>query len=233
MKFLIWSISVVILLIGVRIEAAGIIVDQQNNATGTVDGSGVFAQTFTVGVSGYIDSVDVIYQNREPIQSIMLQIRKTSNGAPYDSPNAVLAQVTLPIMSNAGWVKSDLSSFAIPVTVGEVLAVGLDGGPRIWRASFWDQYSRGAAYTKSLYDGSWNPISNFGGADFGFITRVNTIPEPSTLILLSAGALSLLAYIWRRRKRTAWVSTLIRTTIGDTIHNYLDSFLFWAGFLTP
>jgi hypothetical protein len=34
-----------------------------------------------------------------------------------------------------------------------------------------------------------------------FQVAITSVPEPSTLVLLSAGALSLLAYVWRRRKR--------------------------------
>lgn len=47
---------------------------------------------------------------------------------------------------------------------------------------------------------------NYGGA--GDDTRLNlyslsAVPEPSTIALLGAGAISLLAYVWRRKKHTA------------------------------
>ena len=44
-----------------------------------------------------------------------------------------------------------------------------------------------------------NYPDNGGSVSIGVLE----VPEPSSLILLGAGAITFLAYIWRRRKRTA------------------------------
>lgn len=55
--------------------------------------------------------------------------------------------------------------------------------------------------TGTLADGTSLSV-NFN-RDFRGIGYITLVPEPSTLVLLGAGAISLLACVWRRRKRTA------------------------------
>ena len=47
----------------------------------------------------------------------------------------------------------------------------------------------------------WNDAPHEDTQIVGYV--VESVPEPSTLFLLSTGAIGLLAYVWRRRKRTA------------------------------
>jgi hypothetical protein len=48
---------------------------------------------------------------------------------------------------------------------------------------------------------TWNDLLG-GPQTLGYVVEYN-VPEPSTLALLGAGAISLLAYVWRRRKPAA------------------------------
>ncbi len=53
--------------------------------------------------------------------------------------------------------------------------------------------------TLSLTNGAFTKIADSPVGDSGSLA--NTVPEPSTFVLLGIGAVSLLAYAWRRRRR--------------------------------
>jgi hypothetical protein len=59
----------------------------------------------------------------------------------------------------------------------------------------------GNVYLSGLTSGSLGGL-NAGSYD-AFIAKINEIPEPSTLVLLGIGAISLLGCAWRTRRRTA------------------------------
>jgi hypothetical protein len=57
-------------------------------------------------------------------------------------------------------------------------------------------YPRGQVYVNDAFDDSNSDY------DYAFKT-FSTVPEPSTIILLGIGAMSLLAYVWRQRRQMA------------------------------
>jgi len=73
--------------------------------------------------------------------------------------------------------------------------------------NWWDNYCDYLVYNQQ-FDGSWADYGqvrldpNMTAAFDTMILNGTTIPEPSTLVLLGIGTISLLAYVWRRRRLT-------------------------------
>jgi len=90
----------------------------------------------------------------------------------------------------------------------------------VWQTAepvtYWNPYQHGAGFDSSgtyMYlhgavhsygPGEWNDNPQHE-MDIGsnLLGIIETVPEPSTPILLGIGAISLLGYAWRRRKRAA------------------------------
>jgi len=74
-----------------------------------------------------------------------------------------------------------------------------------------DPSQQSTTYTATLFLDSGTTIdflvgetaTHWLGGACGFTAQVSEIPEPSTLVFLGVGAISLLGYVWRRRKRAA------------------------------
>lgn len=109
-----------------------IVLDQQHSFTSSIASSTngdvtQMGQTFTVGVAGTLDHIDV-YMFRlgsifDPTGDPLLRVYNTADGLPTGAP---LATVTIPEanvpLNNAAFVSFDVSSAAIGINVGEVLA---------------------------------------------------------------------------------------------------------------
>jgi len=174
------------------------------------------AQTFTVGIEGILDRVEVEIARDPfdvPADGVTLQIRPTeADGLPATT---VLASVFIPALDIAPgppvgpdvppFHSVDLRSFGIGVTEGEGLAIvlssnarGIHGGidPYEWVANGPGGYSRGTGAIDIL-DGGFFPAF-----DFPFRTFVLAdVPEPAGIALVMTAALVLLGHRWSIRQR--------------------------------
>ena len=60
----------------------------------------------------------------------------------------------------------------------------------------------------------WSDQSDFESTNSGYYVEYS-VPEPSTLVLLSMGAVGLLAYAWRRRRGLRGISLVSTGRVGD------------------
>ncbi|HVT26577.1 MAG TPA: hypothetical protein VHE81_01030, partial [Lacipirellulaceae bacterium] len=126
------SIVILLFVMGASTRATEVL-DQQNDVTGSgfsESNAGGYienAQTFTVGVSGTLSRLgaQINWPGFGSPGNAILTVYNTSGGL----PNASLGSATVPLSSipstGYSYISFDLSSFAIPVHVGEVLAYGI------------------------------------------------------------------------------------------------------------
>ena len=159
---------------------------------------GYFSQTFTVGLTGTLDSVDLALSRLPVMESdLLFEITATMpEGEPIPTlgPPALLRipYGAIPVGMIPSWVTVDLSGFGILVHEGERLALVLKldvVGPVpadpsrvmeiLWHGRSEDPYPAGAAYAHPSIPGStwllWP--SNVLRVDLGFQTRVDTVRE--------------------------------------------------------
>jgi hypothetical protein len=173
--------------------------------------SQALSQTFTVGTSGQLTSVDVMIRRALAVGSttLFLDVRNTTvGGLPVsnDSGSGVLASVSFPSDSlsfNYAFFSVDLSSFNLDVTAGDLLAIALRTPDQTaivqWAGELNPSfYVGGSAYFRS--SPVWQEFSF--QADLGFRTFVDaaSVPEPSALFLLPVAMVG--AVIRRRKARS-------------------------------
>ena len=183
---------------------------------------GVYAQTFTVGTGGILSAVDLGLTAGpdadllSPASRLLnFAIMSTSGGV----PSSVLFSTTidsgllptLPFFVAVPATTVDVSSAAISVNAGDVLAIRLFGGganPNDW--TIWATNDTGAL--PDAYTGG-SPFQNIGVwqqlafRDLSFRTYVDqastpTAPEPTSLALMSLGGLGMLGGWYRKRRQT-------------------------------
>lgn len=156
-------------------------------------------QTFTVGTTGTLVQIDVFmfrFSFSDSVtDDVILSVYATSSGLPT---GAALATVTLPKaqvpLNAAALVSFDVSGAGIAVNAGDVLAFAVAAAsgqgsytlPIVFNATGVD-YAGGAAVRRDLsVSGPWSTI--IPAADYGFQIWVDTVPEPTTAVLLLVGA---------------------------------------------
>jgi hypothetical protein len=175
----------------------------------------VAAQTFTVGVSGYLTRVELLLTHDTGLGSAMLDVRPTLGGVPVEDGALALAHALLSVTRNdrsapTALVAADLSAFSIPVVRGDVLALVLQDPEANWWGQTNATYDRGELFIRSPSLGTatfTRPVGNSPNElpyDLAFRTWVDPapIPEQGTLLLVSTGLACVAVRARRLRKGT-------------------------------
>ncbi len=203
---------------------ASVILDQSNNPASTFgafleDVSSVYGdnayqtQTFTVGVDGILDHVDVLLGAADPTAgSFTFELfATTATGAPdyFSAPLATVNASYDLTSSSYAFSTLDFSSDNIAVSVGDTLAVvGVTGsgvattGLPIanWIGADGDPYSGGAYYAAYIGDPGTLLANGTEGYDLNFRTYVDTsvVPIPAAAWLFGSGLLGLVGVARRK-----------------------------------
>jgi hypothetical protein len=162
--------------------------DNQTNAPalfGNADGPQSLAQTFTAGITGQLDQLDLMLEKLgNPPSPITVEIRRTSAGAPGPL-SAVLATAGVPTSSvgtSLAFVSVPITP-AVPVSAGTQYAIVAYDDGEIGNAASWGEvttgnpYAQGAGFgdfTSFPPDDDW--IDPGVGSDRAFKTYV--VPTP-------------------------------------------------------
>jgi hypothetical protein len=192
--------------------------DPTTAAYGHVNEAGDRAQTFTVGLGGRLDRLDlqVFRAQTEPLLvPLRVEIRGTSGGVPLPDDAPVLASAALAPESVPYWNNGvsqpvvltpvDLSASNLVVSPGDVLAIVLrSSAPAGSLAYAWQfQPTPGGGYAAGTPFSRERPVdgetfrAEHAQTDRGFQTYV-TVPEPAAAALLLL--LVVPAIVGRRRR---------------------------------
>ena len=164
----------------------------------------VIGQTFTTPADNVLTSFALQLDNTQALTLSVFAYNESTNTA-VGGPLFTSAPTSPTLV--AGRNGYSFSTGELSLTTGQVYAALLSGttsysGPRT--AGPPDPYAGGKFIIGDNLPGPFTPWESiFGGTRDLTFTATFVIPEPGTLTLLGTGALGLLGYGWRRRRRAA------------------------------
>jgi hypothetical protein len=183
--------------------------DFQSSVANSTNGNvGEIGQTFTVGIAGTLDHIEVLMFRLggifDPTGDPILSVYATSAGLPTGAPlaTATVPEANVPF-TTAAFVSFDVNSAAIPVGLGDVLAFAISTTSEVGPYFLLthgdtgqpEDYAAGTVVSRFLPAGPWSALTQ----DHGFRTYVVPVPEPQSLVLLGLGLAAVVAM--RRRRR--------------------------------
>jgi len=166
------------------------------------------AQTFTAGITGQLDSIDLDIMVGYHDDSY-IEIRDTSGGNPN---GALLGSLFFDNGLTSGWNNYDFSTENIFLTAGTQYAIVLlnnDTDPTVRNEAgvswgMWDPigYTGGDLWEYTSATG-WHIMTIYDGGDMQFRTYMEasaSVPEPATVILFVTGLVGLTGSRLKRRK---------------------------------
>jgi hypothetical protein len=171
----------------------------------TINSNADLAQTFTVGITGRLTRIAIKVETDTrffgPSDTLLFDVRSvTPGGRPQNNDTPVFASAVILLSNlpdenadpNALFFSVDISSFALNVVAGEVLAIVLQSDVPLfamtWMGKEPTTYTRGGAFVRDIGPG-WDPLDTDFPSDLGFRTFVEpaVVPEPASLALLALG----------------------------------------------
>jgi len=191
------TIYVVVVLLGASCTAS-VELDQSQITYGGGWGIGtnnILAQTFTPGLSGKLDHIDVQLGSAYPTAiPVTVSIVETISSVPSGN---LLGSVTMPDIGFGGWKSFDFLSENINLTAGTLYAIQvITDRPFSSPGISWyysnnnsNPYSNGCLW---LYQTYWRNMDLIHNASDATFKTFMLVPEPATIAMLGIGALSLL-----------------------------------------
>ena len=144
------------------------------------------AQTFTAGIGGRLDQVDIaVSRAGASTQPLQVEIRAVTGGAPSNAAalsSATVAAASIPLSSNPGFVSVPFASPA-QVTAGTQYAIVVSSAAcgfvncYVWGAGpSGSSYAAGSGFQSPDSGATWPPLNAFGSMDLTFKTYVASVP---------------------------------------------------------